>query len=164
MDIFVVVEIPKFSHQKYEFDEKLKMIKLDRTLFSPVYFPFEYGFIKETKGEDGDPLDVILLSNFPTFPGCIVKARPIGVLWMVDEAGIDHKVIAVPDEKIDPRFKEIKDARDLRSHAKTEIQEFFRTYKKLERGKWVKVKGIGPREKAESMIREAQQRFKRESQ
>jgi len=164
MNIFVIVEIPKFSHQKYEFDEELKMIKLDRTLFSPVYFPFEYGFIKETKGKDGDPLDVILLSNFPTFPGCLIEARPIGLLWMEDEAGIDNKVIAVPGDKIDPRFKEFRNVNDLRSHARTEIQEFFRTYKKLERGKWVKIKGLGPRKEAESMIKEARERFKKESQ
>jgi inorganic pyrophosphatase len=82
MNIFIRVEIPKNSPQKYEFDEKLRSIKLDRTLFSSIYFPFEYGFIKDTEGEDGDPLDAVLLATFPTFPGCLVEARPVGILLM----------------------------------------------------------------------------------
>lgn len=163
MDILICVEIPRNSPQKYEFDEKLKMIKLDRTLFSSVYFPFEYGFIKETKSEDWDPLDAVLLATFPTFPGCYVKARPIGAIMMEDEKGIDNKIIAVPDDKVDPRFREIKDINDLSSHAKKEIKEFFKTYKTLEPGKWVKVKEFRSKEKAEKMVEEARKRFKKES-
>jgi inorganic pyrophosphatase len=90
-----------------------------------VHFPFEYGFIKGTRGEDEDPLDCILLSTNPTFPGCLVKARVIGVLEMEDEGGIDTKVVTVPIEKIDPRFKEIQDVSDLGEHTKKEIMEFF---------------------------------------
>lgn len=161
MNILVFVEIPKFSQHKYEFDEKLKVIKLDRTLFSPVYFPFEYGSLRNTLGEDGDPLDVVLLANSPTFPGCNIESRPVGLLAMKDEAGIDNKIIAVPVEKIDPRFKEIQDISDLRSHAKTELQEFFKIYKKLERGKWVKVKGFKGRKAAEVIIKKARERFKK---
>ena len=160
MKITVFVEIPKGSCQKYEFDEELEAIKLDRTLYGPMYFPFEYGFIKGTKGEDGDPLDVVLLLSFPTFPGCLVEAEPVGILEMEDEAGIDHKIIAVPQEKIDPRFKEIKDINDFSLHLKKEIKEFFENYKNLEPGKWVKLKDFKSKKEAERMIEEAKERYK----
>jgi len=160
MSIDVFVEIPKFSRQKYEFDEELKAVKLDRTLFGPMYFPFEYGFIKDTMGEDGDPLDVVLLSSFPTFPGCYVKAEPIGLLEMTDEAGVDTKIIAVPSSKIDPRFSQIKDVKDLPEHTKKEIKEFFENYKNLEPGKWVKVKDFKSKTEAEKIIEEARKRKK----
>jgi len=162
MKITIFVEIPKNSTQKYEYDEELKAIKLDRTLYGPMYFPFEYGFILNTKGEDGDPLDVVLLASKPTFPGCLVEASPIGVLEMEDEAGIDHKIIAVPDEKIDPRFKEIKDIADLPSHLKKEIREFFENYKNLEPGKWVKLKRFRSKKVAEEMIKKAQKRAEKD--
>ncbi|MDI6591766.1 MAG: inorganic diphosphatase [Patescibacteria group bacterium] len=160
MEILVFVEIPKGSCQKYEFDEKLKAIKLDRTLYSPLYFPFEYGFIKGTKGLDGDPLDCLLLTSFPTFPGCLIEARAIGILEMEDEEGIDNKVIAVPTEKIDPRFKEIQDVEDLPEHLKKEIKEFFKNYKKLEPGKWVKIREFRGKKIAEKIIKEAKEREK----
>ncbi|HHE67587.1 MAG TPA: inorganic diphosphatase [Candidatus Parcubacteria bacterium] len=152
MEILVFVEIPKGSCQKYEFDEELKAIKLDRALYGPNYFPFEYGFIKGTRGEDGDPLDCVLLSSFPTFPGCLIEARPIGLLEMEDEAGIDTKILALPLEKIDPRFSHIKDVDELPEHQKKEIREFFETYKRLEPGKWVKLKDFKGREEAEKLI------------
>jgi inorganic pyrophosphatase len=158
MEILVFVEIPKNSKLKFEFDEELKAIKLDRVLYGPNYFPFEYGFVKDTLGEDGDPLDCVLLSTFPTFPGCIVKARPIGILEMEDEAGIDTKILAVPVEKIDPRFAHIQDVNDLPEHTKKEIKEFFETYKRLEPGKWVKLKDFKGKEIAEKIIEEAKKR------
>jgi inorganic pyrophosphatase len=158
MEFFVFVEIPKGSSQKFEFDEEERQIKLDRTLYGPMYFPFEYGFIKGTRGEDGDPLDCVLLITFPTFPGCLVKARAIGILEMEDEAGIDTKILAVPVEKIDPRFKEIQDISDLPEHTKKEIREFLETYKRLEPGKWVKLKEFKGKEVAERMIKEATER------
>lgn len=163
MEIKIFVEIPKGSTQKYEYDEELCAIKLDRTLYSPMYFPFEYGFIKDTLGEDGDPLDVVLLASNSTFPGCIVKARPIGYLEMEDEAGIDTKIIAVPDTKIDPRFSNIENVNDLPEHTKKEIKEFFENYKNLEPGKWVKLKDFKSKEEAEKMIEEAQKRYKEKS-
>lgn len=155
MEILVFVEIPKGSCQKYEFDEELKGIKLDRTLYSPMYLPCEYGFIKGTKGKDGDPLDCLLLASFPSFPGCLIKARPIGLLEMEDEEGIDTKILAVPVEKIDPRFKEIQDIDDLPEHLKKEIKEFFENYKKLEPGKWVKLKDFKNKKEAEKLIEES---------
>jgi len=161
MEILVFIEIPKNSKLKFEFDEELKAIKLDRVLYGPNYFPFEYGFVKDTLGEDGDPLDCVLLSSFPTFPGCIVKARPIGILEMEDEAGTDTKILAVPLEKIDPRFAQIQDIKDLPEHTKKEIKEFFETYKRLEPGKWVKLKDFKGKEVAEKMIEEAKNRFEK---
>lgn len=155
MEFLVFVEIPKGSRQKLEFDEKEKQIKLDRTLYGPQCFPFEYGFIKNSRGEDGDPLDCVLLTSYSTFPGCLVKARPIGILEMEDEEGIDTKILAVPVEKIDPRFKEIQDVKDLPEHQKMEIKEFFETYKRLEPGKWVKLKEFKGKEVAEKIIEEA---------
>lgn len=160
MEILVFVEIPKGSRLKFEFDEDLKSVKLDRVLYGPNYFPFEYGFIKDTLGEDGDPLDCVLLSSFSTFPGCFVKARPIGLLEMEDEEGIDNKILAVPVEKIDPRFKEIQDVNDLPEHTKKEIKEFFETYKRLEPGKWVKLRDFKEKSFAEKIIQEAQERKK----
>ncbi len=158
MEILVFVENCTGSKMKYEYDEELGAIKLDRVLYGPNYFPFEYGFIRDTLGEDGDPLDCVLLSSSPTFPGCIVKARPIGILEMEDEAGIDTKVLAVPTEKIDPRFKEIRDVGDLPEHTKKEIREFFETYKRLEPNKWVKLKEFRGKEEAEKIIEEARKR------
>ncbi|MDD5551578.1 MAG: inorganic diphosphatase [Candidatus Pacebacteria bacterium] len=159
MEIKVLVEIPKGSRQKYEYDEELGAIKLDRTLYSAMYFPFEYGSIKETLGEDGDPLDVVLISSFPTFPGCIVESEVIGYLEMEDEAGIDTKIIAVPKEKIDPRITTRK-IEDVPEHTKKEIKEFFENYKNLEPEKWVKLKDFKSKEGAEKMIEEAQKRYK----
>jgi len=160
MEVLVFVENPKGSPNKYEYDEEEKLIKLDRTFYGAVHFPFEYGFIKGTRGEDGDPLDCILLSTNPTFPGCLVKARVIGVLEMEDEGGIDTKVVTVPIEKIDPRFKEIQDVSDLGEHAKKEIMEFFEVYKRLEPGKWVKLNGFKGKEVGEKMVIEATKREK----
>lgn len=154
-EINVIVEIPKGSRNKYEIDEEQGFIALDRALYSSVYFPFEYGNIPQTLSEDGDPLDAVLLSSFPTFPGCVVKSRPIGVLLMEDEAGVDNKIVAVPLTKLDPRFKEIKTVEDLREHQKKEIQEFFEIYKKLEPNKFVKVKGWEGKEKALEIIKKA---------
>ena len=158
MTIKVFVEIPKGSENKYERNEETGEIMLDRTLYGPHYFPFEYGFIQGTKGEDGDPLDVVLLTTHPTFPGCIVQAEVIGYLEMEDEGGIDHKVIAVPIEKIDPRWKEIQDVKDLGAHQRAEIKEFFETYKRLEPNKWVKVTDFKSKEEAEKIIEDAQKR------
>ncbi len=158
MKIKIFIEIPKFSRQKFEFDEELQKIKLDRTLYSPMYFPFEYGFIPDTMAEDGDPLDCVLLSSFPTFPGCIVECEVIGVLEMEDEAGIDHKILAKPTEKVDPRFKEIKSVDDLSEHSKKEIRQFFEDYKRLEPEKWVKLKEFKGKKVAEEMINKAKEK------
>lgn len=159
--ILVFVEIPKGSFQKYEFDEELGGIKLDRSIYGPMYFPFEYGFVKDTLGQDGDPLDCVLLSNFSTFPGCLVWARPIGILEMEDEEGIDHKLLALPDVKIDPRVSHIKDVEDIPEYTRRELKEFFEVYKRLEPGKWVKIKDFKNKKEAEKLVAEARLRYQK---
>ena len=161
-EINVVVEIPKGANNKYEIDEETGALCLDRTLYSPLVYPFEYGFMPGTRSEDGDSLDIILLASRPTFSGCLVKARPIGLIYMEDEAGIDNKVVAAPLEKLDPRFKEIQDVKDLAEHQKKEIQEFFETYKRLEPNKWIKITGWDTAQKAKEIITQAVEKFKSE--
>lgn len=158
MTIKIFVEIPKGSHNKYERDEKTGEIILDRTLYGSEVFPFDYGFIQGTRGEDGDPLDVVLLVSNPTFPGCVVEAQTIGYLEMEDEGGIDHKVIAVPVAKLDPRMSHIKDVSNLTEHQRAEIKNFFETYKLLELSKWVKVKEFRSAEEAEKLVEVAMKR------
>jgi len=163
-EINVIIDIPKGCSNKYEYQEKEGYFELNRVLYSPIFFPFEYGFIPQTSSEDGDALDVVLLSTYPAFSGCLIKARPIGVLLMEDEAGIDHKIIAVPQEKVDPRFKEIQDIQDLPEHFKKEIQVFFEDMKKLEPGKFVKLKGWQGKDRAEELIKEAIKRYESEGE
>jgi inorganic pyrophosphatase len=158
MEVKVFVEIPKGSRNKYEQDEETGEIVLDRALYGPEVFPFDYGSIPGTKGEDGDPLDVVLLVTNPTFSGCVVKAQVIGYLEMEDEAGIDHKVLAVPIKKLDPRWAHVQDVKDLTEEQKQEIRDFFENYKKLEPVKWVKLQDFKSREEAEKIIEEAVKR------
>jgi inorganic pyrophosphatase len=125
-----IVEIPRGSRNKYEFDLDSESIRLDRVLYSSVHYPGDYGFIVGTKCGDGDPLDVLILVEEPTFPGCRVRVRPIGVLLMEDEGGDDEKILAVPEG--DPRFAEVNDLNDLPHHWLAEVKNFFATYKVLE--------------------------------
>lgn len=152
MKLNIFIENPKGTSNKYELDKESGRIMLDRALYSSVYWPFEYGFIENTLSEDGDPLDAMVLVNEPTFPGCVIPSKVIGMLNMEDESGIDYKIIAVPDDKIDPRFKHINSIDDLTEHQRKEIQEFYETYKRLEPNKWVKVVGFESRERAEEII------------
>lgn len=163
-EINVVVDIPKGSKNKYEYNEDGGYFELDRTLHSPLFFPFEYGFIPQTASGDGDSLDVAMIVSGPTFSGCLVKARPIGVLMMKDEKGEDNKIIAVPIESVDPRFKEVKGIEDLGEHLKKEIGLFLADYKKLEKGKYefVEIKGWEDAGKAKELIIEAIDKYKRE--
>jgi inorganic pyrophosphatase len=125
-----IVEIPRGSRNKYEFDSITETIRLDRVLFSSVHYPGDYGFVVGTKCGDGDPLDVLILVEEPTVPGCRVRVRPIGVLLMEDECGDDEKILAVPVG--DPRFAEVFDLKDLSHHWLAEVENFFSTYKVLE--------------------------------
>jgi len=136
--INVVIEIPKGTRNKYEYDEVLDEIRLDRVLHSPVYYPTDYGFVPHTLSEDGDHLDILVIISEPTFPGCIVSVRPIGVLDMEDEAGRDYKIIAVAEK--DPRSATINALDDTNEHFRKEVSHFFETYKHLE-NKCVKIKG-----------------------
>jgi inorganic pyrophosphatase len=125
-----IVEIPRGSCNMYEFDPASASIRLDRVLFSSVHYPGDYGFVVGTKCGDGDALDVLILVEEPTFPGCRVRVRPIGVLVMDDEGGDDEKILAVPE--VDPRFAEVYDLSDLPHHWLAEVENFFSTYKVLE--------------------------------
>jgi inorganic pyrophosphatase len=124
------VEVPKGCRNKYEYDRKSGRIKLNRVLFSAVHYPADYGYIPGTLAEDGDEVDILVLIEEPTFPGCMIEARPIGVLLMKDEKGIDNKILAVPIG--DPRWNYAEDISDIPNHLLTEIENFFLTYKKLE--------------------------------
>ncbi|HMM42818.1 MAG TPA: inorganic diphosphatase [Thermomicrobiales bacterium] len=124
------IEIPKGSRNKYEFDEATGQFRLDRVLYSSVHYPTDYGFIAHTLAPDGDHLDILVVVHEPTFPGCVVEARPVGGLDMSDEKGSDFKVLAVPTG--DPRFDHVRTLRDLAPHTLLEIEAFFATYKLLE--------------------------------
>jgi inorganic pyrophosphatase len=134
------VEIPKNSSNKFEYDRTFDCFRLDRVLYSPMHYPGDYGFIPGTLAGDGDPLDVLVLTHEPTFTGCMIEVRPIGVLNMVDCDEIDQKVLAVPTR--DPRYDQVHTIEQLFPHIKREIEHFFTIYKELE-GKVAKVGGWG---------------------
>ncbi len=131
-EIEAIVEIPTGSRNKYEYDSKAKVIRLDRVLLSSVRYPVDYGYFPNTKAPDGDPLDVMILVEEPTFPGCHIFVRLVGVLLMEDEKGMDEKILAVPT--VDQRFKDIHDIKDIPQHRLDEIENFFVVYKDLEEG------------------------------
>ena len=128
--VLAFIEIPRGSRNKYEYDEELHAFKLDRVLYSSVHYPTDYGWVPDTLAEDGDHLDILVLMEEPTFPGCLIEARPLGGLDMHDEKGTDFKVLAVPIG--DPRFDHVQNLDDLGYHWLKEIETFFATYKLLE--------------------------------
>lgn len=154
MEVFV--EIPKGSNNKYEYDKERGVFRLDRVLYSPVYYPADYGYIQDTLADDGDPLDAMVLTTFPTFPGCLIEARIIGMFIMEDEKGRDEKILGVP--KNDPRFDNIKSIDDLEEHILKEFKHFFSVYKNLEE-KEVIVKGWANTEEAIKTIEKAKSNY-----
>ena len=134
--INAVIEIPKGSRNKYEYDKDMEAFALDRVLYSSVVYPADYGFIPQTIYDDGDPMDIMVLMEQPTFPGCIIASKPIGIMGMIDGGDKDYKILAVSVD--DPRYKDINDISDIPSHLLDEIEEFFDTYKNLE-GKKVEI-------------------------
>ncbi len=141
-DINVVIEIPaQSSPVKYEIDKDMGAVVVDRFMSTPMFYPANYGFIPHTLADDGDPLDVLVITPYPVVPGSVIRCRPIGMLDMDDEAGGDEKLVAVPHDKLSPEYKDIKDVEDIPILLKEQIQHFFERYKELEKGKWVKVKG-----------------------
>lgn len=128
--VYAVIEIPKGSRNKYEYNKELGAFSLDRVLYSPFMYPADYGIIPQTLYDDGDPLDILVMMEEPTFPGCIIEARPIGMMEMIDKGKQDDKILAVPVE--DPRYKEIKNIDEIPSHILDEIAHFFSEYKRLE--------------------------------
>lgn len=151
----VVVEIPKGTRNKIEYDPADGVFRLDRVLHSPVHYPGDYGFIPGTLAEDGDALDIIVLVTDPTFTGCVLEARPVGALVMRDEKGRDEKILAVPQR--DPRYRETTDISNLPGHLLREIEHFFDIYKELE-GKATATLGWEPGRKARSIIRDSERR------
>lgn len=129
-EVHAIVEIPKGSSNKYEYDIQHEVFFLDRVLYSPLYYPCDYGWVAATLSEDGDPLDILVLGSHPTFPGCVIQSRPLGALAMKDEHGTDYKVLAVSAR--DPRFHETRSLADAGAHLLREIEHFFRVYKDLE--------------------------------
>lgn len=152
----VLIEIPKGSRNKYEYDFELKKIRYDRMLFSSMMYPADYGFIPETLALDGDPLDVLVLVTEPTFPGCVMEVKPIGVFHMADEKGPDEKIICVPVS--DPIWNRLNDLSDMNPHLLKEIEHFFQVYKDLE-NKQVDVEGWGDVKEAFAIIAECTKRF-----
>jgi inorganic pyrophosphatase len=155
--IEVFVEIPKGSRNKYEFDPERGLIRLDRRLFSATVYPADYGFIPDTLGEDGDPLDALVLNADPTFPGCLCTARPLAVFWMADEKGPDAKIICAPEP--DPELADARDLGDLPAHVLAEMKHFFTVYKDLEPGKSSSTRDYEGRDAAWAEIRAAQARL-----
>ena len=146
----VVIEIPRGSTNKYEVDAKTGLIKLDRVLYSPLFYPFDYGYIPQTHYIDGDPIDVLVLVSHPTFPGCIVEVTPIGVLEMTDDKGPDEKILCVANK--DPRYGYRRSITELNDHTLKEISHFFRVYKDLE-DKFVEVRNWHDRDVAIDIIK-----------
>jgi inorganic pyrophosphatase len=153
----VVVEIPRGSRNKYEVDHDTGALWLDRRLFSATVYPADYGFIPNTLAEDGDPLDVLVILDDPTFPGCHLHARPLGVMWMRDDAGRDAKIITVHPH--DPRFEGATTLDDLPHHLLQEIEHFFEVYKQLEPGKFASTGGFEGADAAWAEIRASRDRY-----
>ena len=156
----VVIEIPKGSRNKYEVDHETGRVYLDRVLFTTFVYPTDYGYFENTLGLDGDPVDALVLLEYPVFPGVGVSVRPVGVLNMSDEAGSDAKVICVPAK--DPRWAHIQDIDDVPEQTKNEIDHFFKRYKDLEPGKFVNVEGWGNAAEAEQIVVDGFARLKAE--
>lgn len=154
----VLIEIPKGSRNKYEYDFDIKKVRYDRMIFSSMMYPADYGFIPETLALDGDPLDVLVLVTEPTFPGCVMEVKPIGVFHMADEKGPDEKIICVPVS--DPIANRISDLKELNPHLIQEIEHFFQVYKDLEKKK-VDVGDWGDVNEAREIIKSCVDRFEK---
>lgn len=147
--INVIIECPKGSKNKYEIDKETGLICLDRAMKTAQDFPFDYGFVPQTLWEDGDALDVVVLTTYPLHPGIMVEARPVGVALMIDCGESDYKILAVPES--DPRWNEVKDLKDINPYTLKEIKHFFETYKSID-GKKVEIKGFKGRKEALAAI------------
>lgn len=155
--IYAVIEVPKGSRNKYEYSKTAGVIKLDRVLYSPLHYPGDYGFIPQSFYGDGDPLDILVMMNEPTFPGCVIEVRPIGMLRMIDKDQNDDKILAVPST--DPQFDDILDFDDLPRHFPKEVEHFFLVYKQLQ-GTTVTSGGWGHATDAKMAIRNALQLYR----
>ena len=157
MDVEVVIEIPKGQRNKYEVDHATGRIRLDRMLFTSTRYPADYGFIEDTLADDGDPLDALVLLDEPTFPGCLITCRVLGMFRMRDEKGLDDKILCVP--AADPRMAHLVDIDDVAKFDRLEIQHFFEVYKDLEPGKSVQAEAWADRKAAEAVVEACRERF-----
>jgi len=153
------IEIPTGSQNKYEFDKERNVFVLDRVLYSPMFYPAEYGYLENTLALDGDPLDILVLSTFPTFPGCVIESRVVGVLVMSDDKGQDEKLLAVPVN--DPRWNHVQSLNDVPEHTRKEISHFFQVYKDLE-NKTTKIEGWKDADFAKQLYEDCLKRYKKQ--
>jgi len=161
-DVNVVIEIPAHSEPvKYEVDKETGTLHVDRFLSTAMYYPANYGYVPQTLSEDGDPVDILVLAPVPLCRGCVIRSRPIGVLKMEDEAGIDAKILAVPIDKLSVLYRHIKTLEDVQPHLLSSIAHFFEHYKDLEEGKWVKVEGWDGPEAARAEILSSIRHYRR---
>ena len=160
MSYDVVIEIPRGSRNKYEVDHETGRVYLDRVLFTNFVYPTDYGFFENSLGGDGDPVDALVLLEYPVFPGVGLKVRVVGMLKMEDDGGIDEKLLCVPVK--DPRFAHLRDIEDVPEQTRNEIEHFFTHYKDLEPGKWAKIDGWANRAVAEQILKEGYDRFQAE--
>jgi len=158
-EVNVVIEIPAGGAPvKYEFDKDSGALLVDRFMQTPMHYPQNYGFIPHTLSGDGDPCDVLVVTRAPLMPGSVIKVRPVGVLLMEDESGADEKIIAVPTDKLDIYYSDIKTYKDFNQACLSSIEHFFSHYKDLEKGKWVKIKGWEGENTAKTLIKEGIER------
>lgn len=157
----MIVEIPKGCSNKYEYDCELGVFKLDRTLYSPVHYPGDYGFVPGTLAPDGDPLDILSLTEDPSFSGCVVEVRPIGILNMIDQEQIDQKIVAVPNRN--PLYKEMQRLDQLFPHVRRAFEHFFNIYKELE-GRATSTLGWGDENEARKVMRENRSAYLKRNQ
>ena len=155
-EVNAVIEIPRGETNKYEYDKRLKVFRLDRNLYSPVHYPGDYGFIPSTLSSDGDPLDVLVLVDAPSFSGCLMTVRPIGVLQMIDQGKEDEKILGVGTNN--PLYADVRDYGELYPHLLLEIQHFFTVYKELE-AKTTRIVGWQDAEKARTVVQKSHERF-----
>jgi inorganic pyrophosphatase len=157
----VFIEIPKDSSIKYELDKETGVVMVDRFLYTAMAYPFNYGFVPETLAEDGDPIDIMVLTDKTLAPGVMIPAKIIGMLEMEDEAGIDTKIVAVPPVKIDPFFGVYEDVHDIPEALKNKMKHFYENYKTLEPGKWVKLKDWKAKETAVEAVTKSMEAYKK---
>lgn len=163
-DFNVVIEIPSHSDPiKYEFDKNSGMIMVDRFVATSMHYPCNYGFIPQTLSEDGDPVDVLVVAPFSLRPGVVIRCRPVGMLRMTDESGVDTKILAVPVDKLTSRYRHIEKPEDLGAELLASIEHFFQHYKDLEKDKWVKTNGWDHVEAAKGEILSSVERYKNQS-
>ena len=161
-DFYVVIEIPaNHAPIKYEIDEDMDSLMVDRFMATPMFYPANYGYIPNTLADDGDALDVLVITPYPVQPGSVIRARAVGVLMMDDEAGGDAKLLAVPHDKLTQMYTDFQDINDVPELLLNQINHFFENYKDLEKGKWVKVQGWENADKARSLILESAEAAKK---